>query len=63
MTREYRVTAHRWQHGWELHIAGVGVTQARTLESADQVARDYLATDLGGTPDDYTVTVTPAPER
>jgi len=56
---EYQVTARRWAHGWELHIDGVGVTQSRTLASAERMARDYLAMDLGGDPDDYSVVVTP----
>lgn len=60
----YTVTARRWAHGWELHItdpAGTeaGVTQSRTLATADRMVRDYLALDLGGDPADYTVTVTP----
>jgi hypothetical protein len=56
---KYQVTARRWAHGWELHIDGVGVTQSRTLASADRMARDYLAMDLGGSPEDYNVVVTP----
>jgi hypothetical protein len=32
------VTARRWAHGWELHIDGVGVTQSRTLASAERIA-------------------------
>lgn len=56
---EYEVTARRWEHGWELHIDGVGVTQSRTLTSAQHMARDYLAIALGGAPDDYAVVVTP----
>jgi len=44
----YTVRAKRWRHGWELHISrgntAVGVTQSRTIASAEQVVRDYLAT-------------------
>ncbi len=40
----YNVTAKRWKHGWELHIDGVGVTQSRTLGTAEQMARDYIET-------------------
>ncbi|MGH3276109.1 MAG: helix-turn-helix domain-containing protein [Streptosporangiaceae bacterium] len=40
----YHVTAKRWKHGWELHIDGVGVTQSRTLASAEQMVRDYVET-------------------
>lgn len=42
----YRVTAKRWAHGWELHIDGVGVTQSRTLMSAEDMAREYIALSL-----------------
>lgn len=38
----YRVTASRWSGGWELDIDGVGVTQARTLDTAERMVRDYL---------------------
>lgn len=38
----YSVTATRWDDGWELDIDGVGVTQCRTLGSAEHMVRDYL---------------------
>jgi len=38
----YTVRAKRWAHGWELHIAGVGVTQSRNLGEAEQMVRDYI---------------------
>lgn len=40
----YNVTAKRWDKGWELHIEGVGVTQARILEDAAQQVVDYIET-------------------
>jgi len=40
----YNVTAKRWKHGWELHIDGIGVTQSRTLDAAEQMVRDYIET-------------------
>ncbi|WP_154814843.1 hypothetical protein [Actinophytocola xinjiangensis] len=53
----YIVRAKRWKGGWELHINGEGVTQARTLASAEQVVRDYIATlhDLDEVTDDIEV--------
>ncbi len=39
----YTVTAKRWTRGWELHIDGVGVTQARSLAVAESMAREYIA--------------------
>ncbi len=45
--REYQVTARRWEHGWELHIDGIGVTQSRTLDGADRMVRDYVETLTG----------------
>jgi DNA-directed RNA polymerase specialized sigma subunit len=40
----YNVRAKRWKHGWELHIDGVGVTQSRNLDGAEQMVRDYIET-------------------
>jgi hypothetical protein len=40
----YNVRAKRWKHGWELHIDGVGVTQSRILDGAEQMVRDYIET-------------------
>jgi DNA-directed RNA polymerase specialized sigma subunit len=36
------VSAKRWEQGWELHVAGEGVTQAKTLSRAKEQVRDYL---------------------
>jgi DNA-directed RNA polymerase specialized sigma subunit len=41
----YNVTAKRWARGWELHIDDIGVTQCRTLDSAQDMVRDYLRLD------------------
>jgi hypothetical protein len=41
----YNVIAWHWDHGWELHISGVGVTQSRTLDGAEAMVRDYLRLD------------------
>ena len=41
----YNVIAKRWEHGWELHIDGIGVTQSRLLSDAEGMVRDYLAAD------------------
>jgi hypothetical protein len=43
-TTTFNVTARRWKHGWELHIDGVGATQSRTLDTAEQMVRDYIET-------------------
>jgi hypothetical protein len=57
--KTYHVRAKRWEHGWELHIEGVGVTQSRTLWDAEDMARDLISRreDLPG--DAFAVTVTP----
>src|SRR5665647_913504 len=34
MSRTYTVDAKRWEHGWELHVEGLGVTQASGLSDA-----------------------------
>ena len=44
-TKSYQVRAKRWARGWELHIAGIGVTQSRTLADAARMVRDYLELD------------------
>lgn len=62
----YMVTAKRWEHGWELHIAGaersthIGVTQSRTLADAERMVRDYLRLDEH--PDWKTATVHVVPD-
>ncbi|MBN9610115.1 MAG: hypothetical protein BGO26_02525 [Actinobacteria bacterium 69-20] len=40
----YNVAARRWEHGWELHVGGIGVTQSATLVDAEQTVRNFLAT-------------------
>lgn len=57
MTR-YAITARRWEHGWELFDGDDILTQAAVLAEAEAEARDYLATEHGGEPQDYEVTVT-----
>lgn len=37
-------SAHKWEHGWELHLDGIPVTQVVTLDKAEQQVRDYLDT-------------------
>lgn len=57
----YTVRAERWEGGWELHIDGLGVTQSRTLATAQRHARDYIETATGTdlTQDDV-VTIIPS---
>ena len=43
----YVVRAKRWEHGWELHIDGIGVTQSRTLDTAERMVRDYIESLTG----------------
>lgn len=45
MTRSaYTVNAVRWEHGWELHVEDLGVTQCATLDQADRQVRDLICT-------------------
>lgn len=53
----FTVKAVRWEGGWELHIADLGVTQVRTLAKAEEQAKDYVETLTGE--DDVTVTISP----
>ena len=59
MTETFDVLAKRWRRGWELHIAGVGVTQSRSLADAEAMARDYIALDLEVPEDSFDVRITP----
>jgi len=42
----YNVRAVKWEHGWELHVEDLGVTQCRTLATAVEQVRDFIATML-----------------
>jgi hypothetical protein len=55
----YVVHAKRWSHGWELHIDGIGVTQSRTLDGAEQMVRDYVETLTDRDVSDATVIIKP----
>jgi hypothetical protein len=55
----YVVRAKRWAHGWELHIDGVGVTQSRTLDGAEQMVRDHVKTLTDRDVNDATVVIEP----
>ena len=59
VSNTYQVRAKRWEHGWELHIDGVGVTQSHTLRDAERMVRDYVALDTGLAPDAFDVEITP----
>jgi hypothetical protein len=56
---KYRVTARRWKRGWELHIAGEGVTQSRSLAEAEDMVRDYIAVMHGVPERSFDVEITP----
>lgn len=43
MNKTYKVDAMRWEHGWELHVDGVGVTQSKSLHSAERMAREFIS--------------------
>lgn len=57
--KTYHVRAKRWEHGWELHIEGVGVTQSRTLWDAEAMARDLIARREDLPEDAFAMTITP----
>ena len=56
MNKTYKVDALRWEHGWELHVNGVGVTQSRSLRSAAGMAREYISL-VEGISDESTIDV------
>jgi hypothetical protein len=53
----YQVTAKRWEHGWELHVADVGITQAKRLAEAEQMAAEYVSLMTGEPVEDISVVV------
>jgi len=55
----YKVRAKRWEHGWELHIEGVGVTQSHGLKDAETMARDLISRRLDLPEDSISVEITP----
>jgi DNA-directed RNA polymerase specialized sigma24 family protein len=57
----YNTTAKRWELGWELYVDGVGVTQCRTLATAEATVREFVACDLD-LEDEYGFDVTVTPE-
>ncbi len=57
--KTYKVTASRWEHGWELYVAGVGVTQSHTLAGAQDMVRDYISLETDTEPDSFEVIITP----
>ena len=57
--KTYQVRAKRWEHGWELHIEGVGVTQSHTLWDSEEMARDLIARREDLPLDSFAVTITP----
>ena len=57
--KTYTAHAQKWDGGWELHIAGVGVTQSRTLRDAEQMVRSYISMDTGEDGEAFAVEITP----
>lgn len=55
----YNVRAKRWARGWELHVDGVGVTQAHRLASAEEMARSYIAMMRDVSPESIKVNIIP----
>ncbi len=40
--KHFTVTVKKWRKGWEVHIDGAGVTQARHLAEVKERASDYI---------------------
>ena len=57
--KTWTVTAKRWAGGWELHIDGLGVTQSRTLATAERIVRDYIETLTDESADGDSVVIQP----
>ena len=48
----YRVRVRKWRRGWELYVAGMGVTQVTRLADAKQQVRDFIETMTNASADD-----------
>jgi hypothetical protein len=55
----HTVHATPWARGWELRIEGLGVTQSRSLQDAERMARDYISLDTGADPRSIHVKIIP----
>ncbi len=55
----YKVTATRWEDGWELDIPDHGITQSHSLRDAPEMVRDYIALDTGADPRTIDVEIVP----
>jgi len=53
----YTAIARRWEHGLELHVNGVGVTQSHGMDDAEAMARDYIALSTGADPGSFDVEI------
>jgi hypothetical protein len=57
--KTYHVRAKLWDHGWELHVDGVGVTQSHGLTDAGEMARSYIAMMTDTAIDAFDVVIVP----
>ncbi|HWB35281.1 MAG TPA: hypothetical protein VHA75_04565 [Rugosimonospora sp.] len=55
--KTFEVQVKPWDGGYELHIAGLGVTQTENLAEAEAVARDFIALDLDVPADSFDVVI------
>ena len=53
----YNVRLEPWEHGFEVFIDGVGVTQARDRGEVEEMARDFIATDLDVPADSFDLVI------
>ena len=53
----YTARARRWEHGWEIHVDGIGVTQARVLGRAKMQACDLIETMTDERPSEHDVDI------
>lgn len=51
----YPIRLRRHDDGWQIAIAGVGITHAHHLDGVEAAAQRLLAATLGGDPGNYTL--------
>lgn len=53
----YMVRVTPWDHGYELHVEGVGVTQVTDLTEAEGTARDFISLERDVPADSFDLTI------
>ncbi|TYK45112.1 hypothetical protein [Actinomadura decatromicini] len=53
----YNVRLIPWEHGYEVHVDCVGVTQASDRNDIEEMARDFVATEFDVPADSFDLAI------